>query len=95
MTRASRIATVAAATFIVLSGRTTNKIRRRYWVRSLLKRRTTYSLEHLLADLRKDDFDPVTEEVTENGWFKNFTRISADDFEKLVEAITPYVKKQG
>ena len=92
MSRARRSGAVAAATYFVISDRP--KIRRRYWVWSLLKRRTTYSLESFLADLRKDDVDPVTEEVRENGWFKNFIRISAEDFEKLVEAITPYVKKQ-
>ena len=83
---------MAAAAFIVLSG--TRKRKRRYWMQSFLKQRSNYSVEDMLSDLRKDDTDPVRNEETINGWFKNYTRISAQDFDKLVEAITPYCQKQ-
>ena len=92
MSRARRRGIVAAAAFIVLSG--TRKRKRRYWMRSFLKQRSNYSVEDMLSDLRKDDTDPVTNEETINGWFKNYTRISAEDFDKLAEAITPYCQKQ-
>ena len=71
------VGAVAAATFLVLSGR--NKKRRRYWVRPSLLSRSIYGAKDLLEDLQKDDTDPVTNEVTVSGHFNNFTRISADD----------------
>ena len=70
---------VPAACFLILSG----KKRRRHWDRPLLKSRDRYSLTQLLTDLRQDDTDPVTGDITEAGQFKNFTRISWDDFTLL------------
>ena len=92
MSRARRRGVVAAASFLVLCGR--NKKRRSYWVRSFLQSRAIYSLEDLLADLRRDDTDQGTEEATHHMWFKNFTRISSEDFAMLIEKISPFVKKQ-
>ena len=53
MSRARRRGVVAAASYLLLSGK--RKRLRRYWVRSLLKERKNYSLEDLLADLRRDE----------------------------------------
>ena len=89
-----KVGAVAAATFLVLSGGAGK--RRRYWVRPSLWSRATYGACDLLADLRRDDLDPVTNRVTvtKRGHFKNFTRISYDDFIMLQNAIRPYVQKQ-
>ena len=84
MSRARRRGIVAAAAFIVLSG--TRKRKRHYWMRSFLKQRSNYSVEDMLSDLRKDDTDQVTNEETINGWLKNYTRISAEDFDKLADS---------
>ena len=89
-----KVGAVAAATFLVLSGGAGK--RRRYWVRPSLLSRATYGACDLLADLRRDDLDLVTNRVTatKRGHFKNFTRISYDDFIMLRNAIRPYVQKQ-
>ena len=50
-------------------------------------------LTDLLTDLRADDTDPITGEINESGWFKNYTRISWDDFHLLVKLISPYIQK--
>ena len=87
------IAAVAAAAFLILSG---DKKKRRYWVRPSLARRQLYNLNHLMDDLIRDDTDPTTNELNVTGYsyFKNFVRMSVEDFNYLEEAITPYVKLQ-
>ena len=87
------IAAVAAAAFLILSG---DKKKRRYWVRPSLARRQLYNLNHLMDDLIRDDTDPTTNELNVTGYsyFKNFSRMSVEDFNYLEEAITPYVKLQ-
>ena len=89
-----KVGAVAAATFLVLSGGAGK--RRRYWVRTLLLSRATSGASDLLADLCRDDLDPVTNRVTvtKRGHYKNFTRISYYDFIMLRNAIRPYVQKQ-
>ena len=86
-----RASAVAAATYLVLSG--SGKKRRRFWVRPSLLSRAIYSANDLLADLQRDDTDPVTNKVTKSGHFKNFTRISVEDFNMLSEGIAAYVQK--
>ena len=87
------IAAVAAAAFLILSG---DKKKRRYWVRPSLAHRQLYNLNHLMDDLIRDDTDPTTNELNVTGYsyFKNFSRMSVEDFNYLEEAITPYVKLQ-
>ena len=65
-----KVGAVAAATFLVLSGGAGK--RRRYWVRPSLLSRATYGACDLLADLRRDNLDPVTNRVTvtKRGHFK-------------------------
>ena len=89
-----KVGAVAAATFLVLSGGAGK--RRRYRVRPSLLSRATYGACDLLADLRRDDLDPVTNRVTvtKRGHFKNFTLISYDDFIMLRNAIRPYVQNK-
>ena len=65
-------------------------------MRPSLARRQEYNLGDLMDDLIRDDTDPVTNELNVTGFshFKNFTRMSVEDFDYLTEAITPYVKRQ-
>ena len=84
------VAVAAAAAFIALNP----PKKRRHWVRPSLKSRSVYGAEDLLRDLRKDDVDPITKEVTISGYFKNFTRMSCEDFENICRAIGPFAKKR-
>ena len=86
--RRDRALLAAASTYILLSER-----KRRYWVRPSLQSKKVYSHTDLLMDLRADDTDPITGEINESGWFKNYTRIFWDDFHLLVKLITPYIQK--
>ena len=72
------------------------KKKRRYWVRPSLARRRDYNLSDLMEDLKRDDLNPDTNERNEEAfsYFKNFTRMSPEDFDYLQEAIAQYVKKQ-
>ena len=49
-----------------------------------------------MEDLKRDDLNPDTNERNEEAfsYFKNFTRMSPEDFDYLQEAIAQYVKKQ-
>ena len=87
------IAAVAAAAFLIL---TIEKKKRRYWVRPSLARRRDYNLSDLMEDLKRDDLNPDTNERNEEAfsYFKNFTRMSPEDFDYLQEAIAQYVEKQ-
>ena len=72
---------LAAAAFLVI--KPSDKLKktvRRYHVRPSLQARRIYSAEDLLRDLRMDDTHPITMEVTISGYFKNFLRISSEDF---------------
>ena len=82
--RRDRALLAAASTYILLSER-----KRRYWVRPSLQSKKVYSLTDLLTDLRADDTDPITGEINESGWFKNYTRISRDDFHLTPEVNYP------
>lgn len=84
---AFRFTTAAAAyIFIHLSIEKERKKRnrRRWWELELYKRRRDYSAHGLLSDLK---FQEVS------GHYKNFTRMSALDFEILVNLVGPNIAK--
>ena len=64
-------------------------------VRPSLQARKVYSAEDLLRDLRLDDTHPIRKEVKICGYFKNFMRISSEDFEWLANALGPYIGKEN
>ena len=47
-----------------------------------------------MRDLKLDDTHPITKEVTISGYFKNFLRISSEDFEGLCVQLGPFIGKQ-
>ena len=88
------MAMMAAAVFLISKpSKKVKKIVRRYHVRPSIKARKIYSTEDLLRDLRMDDTHPVTKEVTVCGYFKNFLRISCEDFEWLSNELGPHIGK--
>ena len=86
------IASVAAAA-VTIFGEKREVRKRRFWVGPSLRSRSIYGAKDLLNDLRMDDIDPITKEVTVGGYLKKFTRISCEDFEMLCNAIGPMVMK--
>ena len=50
----------------------------------------------MLDDLRRDDINPNpnSDDTPISSSFKNFTRISSEDFDKLCNGIAPFVEKQ-
>lgn len=58
--------------------------KRRFWERTLFKRRNLYSGTNLLTDFRMED----------SSGFKNFCRMSAADFEYLLTVIGPKISKR-
>ncbi|GBP42655.1 hypothetical protein EVAR_87206_1 [Eumeta japonica] len=86
MDKRKRLA-AAAATVILLGGEYLKKKerrRRRWWMVSLYKSRKTYNATDLLYDLTREP----------SGYFENFCRMSAADFEYLLNLIGPFIAKQ-
>ena len=87
---------LAAAAFLVTKpSPKVKKIVHHYHVRPSLQARKVYSAEDLLRDLRLDDTHPIRKEVKICGYFKNFMRISSEDFEWLANALGPYIGKEN
>ena len=82
------IAAVAAAAFLIL---TIEKKKRRHWVSPSLNR-----IKDSMEDFKQDDTNPDTNEVDEDehSYFKNFTRMSPEDFNFRSDAIAQYVEKR-
>nr|CAH7719326.1 unnamed protein product [Callosobruchus chinensis] len=57
---------------------------RRWWITQMYKNRHRYSGSTLLSDLRLEE---------STGQFKNFVRMSSEDFEILINLIGPKVEK--
>ncbi|XP_039281609.1 uncharacterized protein LOC120350804 [Nilaparvata lugens] len=81
---------LAAAACVVLSKQ---RRPRRYWVRPSLNSRATYSGNDLLDDLNRDDVDPLSGELRTDGSFKNFVRMTSEDFEYITLMIGHKISK--
>ena len=68
------------------------KNKRRFWVRPILSKRQIYDGEKLLVDLRNDDVG-LSGELRLS--FKNFCRMSSEDFENLICLAGPAVHKKN
>ncbi|XP_074035160.1 uncharacterized protein [Leptinotarsa decemlineata] len=79
---------VASAAFVMMSSayliKLKRKRRRRWWMVSLNKSRDRYSATHMLQDLKREP----------SGKFENFCRMSAVDFEFLLNKIGPLITKR-
>ena len=73
---------VAAAAYLILANGNKRRKRKkpRWWIRDLFVKS---------SDNRKEFF----EKLISSSLFKNFTRMSRQDFDYLVEKVTPWVKK--
>lgn len=80
-------ALIAAAAFVILSGKK-RKRERGCWVRPSLQDRSHTGGDRLLKGLIADD------QLTCGGHLKNFLRMSSTDFEILLNKIGPIVSKQ-
>lgn len=76
----------AAAAYICITSFKRNKkrLKRRFWVSDYLQKRDRYGGSDLLNDLKIED----------TGRFKNFCRMSSEDFEYLAQLIAPEVMKK-
>ena len=79
---------VCVAAFIIISE--SERRERRFWVRPFLQSRSIYGTNDMLNDLRRDDIDPNPNsgDTPISSSFKNFTRISSEDFDKLWDVYT-------
>lgn len=82
-------ADIAAAAYIyihyALAAKKRKQRQRRWWETELFRNRTKYGAKNLLVDLKMQKI---------SGQYKNFTRMSPTDFEYLLNAIGPKIKKQ-
>jgi hypothetical protein len=72
--------------------KTIKKKKRRFWVRSTLSKRKIYDGDELLVDLRNDGVG-LSGELRSS--FKNFFRMSSEDFENLMCLVGPAVQKKN
>ena len=81
---------LCAAAFIIISE--SKRRERRFWVRPFLQSRSIYGTNDMLDDLRRDDINPNpnSDDTPISSSFKNFTRISSEDFDKLCNGIAPF-----
>lgn len=80
----SRKARVAAA-FLVLNSLTKKKEKRRIWMKEWFKRRDKLGFgETLFRELREED----------ENCYKNFVRMTPEDFDFLLEKVTPFIQKR-
>lgn len=86
-------ATLAAAACVILASHYERRPRR-FWVRPSLQAREKYSGSDLLADLRKDDIDPLSGELRCDGSIKNFLRMTSSDFEFLITMMGHKIQKR-
>lgn len=86
-------AIIAAAACVIIANHCTRGPRR-YWVRPSLRARDRYSGSDMIADLQKDDVDPLSGELRCDGSIKNFLRMTSSDFEYLISMIGHKIKKR-
>nr|XP_034192159.1 uncharacterized protein LOC117609659 [Osmia lignaria] len=80
--------TIASAAYIIMNTIIKRKRRRtnqdkRWWISQMYKNRATSSGEKVIRDLQ----------IEASGHFKNFVRMSSEDFEFLINAIGPKIQK--
>lgn len=68
-----------------------NNNKRRFWVRPTLQKRNELGVDKLLMNLQDDDVG-LNGELRSS--FKNFLRMSSQDFENLISLVGPAVKKK-
>lgn len=82
---ATRRARLAAACIVLLLSRRKKRRARSIWAKKWLLRREQIGFEQtLFRELRTED----------ENCYKNFIRMNAEDFDYLVEKITPLIKKR-
>lgn len=85
MSRRRRNIIIASAAFLLLhEAETMKKKPKRWWITKLYESRQAYSGCNLLTVMRVQE---------NNGNFKNFCRMSSEDFELLIIAIGPKISK--
>lgn len=83
---------LGACAFVFLSSsNVVKKKRKRFWMRPSLRKRDSHSINELIDDLREDDIG-LSGEIRSS--FKNFLRMSSEDFENLICLIGPAVAKR-
>nr|CAH7734864.1 unnamed protein product [Callosobruchus chinensis] len=84
---------LAASCFFLLSSssQVAKTKRKRFWIRPSLKMRESCSINKLLVQLRADDIG-LSGEIRSS--FKNFLRMSTEDFENLICLVGPAVAKR-
>ncbi|KAG8291911.1 hypothetical protein J6590_049823 [Homalodisca vitripennis] len=75
-------AVIAAAYLILANGRRRSRKKPRWWIRDLFVKS---------GDNRKELFEKLPS--NDGSLFKNFTRMNRQDFDYLIEKVTPLVKK--
>jgi hypothetical protein len=73
----------AAACVVVALLTKPKKRKKRIWMKEWLKKRSEFTHERLLNELR----------TSEPNDFKNFVRLDAESFDELLQLIEPYIKK--
>lgn len=82
---ASRRARLAAACLVLLVNQRKKKRNRSIWAKKWLQRRENIGIERtLFRELRMED----------ETCYRNFVRMKPEDFDFLLEKITPLIKKQ-
>lgn len=80
-----------SAGYIYLQQKNKVKNKRRFWVRPTLQKRNVLGVDQLLINLQDDDVG-LNGELRSS--FKNFLRMSSEDFENLICLIGPAIKKE-
>uniref|UniRef100_A0A1B6KX11 Transposase Helix-turn-helix domain-containing protein n=1 Tax=Graphocephala atropunctata TaxID=36148 RepID=A0A1B6KX11_9HEMI len=86
---------LAAAITVILGSQ---RRKRRFWVRPSLASRNKYSATDLLRDLNDDDHadDPsLKREIRCDGSFKNFLRMTSEDFEYIIGMIGHKIERKN
>lgn len=79
------------AGYIYLQQQQKSNNKRRFWVRPTLQKRNEHGVDKLLMNLQDDDVG-LNGELRSS--FKNFLRMSSQDFENLICLVGPAVKKK-
>jgi len=78
--------------FIQYKKKKSNNNKRRFWVRPTLQKRNEQGVDKLLMNLHDDDVG-LNEELRSS--FKNFLRMSSQDFENLICLVGLAIKKKN
>ena len=79
------------AGYIYLQQQKKIKNKRRFWVRPTLRKRNAQGVDKLLMNLQDDDIG-LNGELRSS--FKNFVRMSSEDFENFICLVGPAIKKK-